>query len=75
MKTGELRASKNLRVKKLMALCTKIAMFMVKETFADEETAQAELLAAIKKIEAAAELLLKSDEAHQTETPAREGTA
>jgi len=53
---------KNPRKKKLDAICTKIAMFMMVETFTDEQEAQKHLLAAFRSLEEAAKILVANDE-------------
>ncbi len=60
-------ATNNLRKAKLEKIMTKIVTFMFQETFTDEEEAQKMLTEAVKKLEKAADLLVKSDEAHQGE--------
>lgn len=45
---------------------TKIAMFMIEETFTDEPEARKLLSEAIQKLEKAADVIVASDEAHQT---------
>lgn len=60
-------ATKNLRKAKLEKIMTKIVTFMFQETFTDEEEAQKLLTEAVQKLEQAADLLVKSDEAHQGE--------
>lgn len=59
-------ATKNLRKAKLEKIMTKIAMFIVEETFTDEPEAQKHLSEAIKSLEKAADVIVASDEAHQT---------
>jgi len=58
------KAPVNPRKKKLDAIMTKIATFMLQETFTDEQDAQKLLSEAIRKLEAAQALLVKSDEAN-----------
>lgn len=55
--------SVNPRKKKLDAISTKIAMFLVGETYTDEEEAQKLLSQAIGLLDKAAALLVASDEA------------
>ncbi len=58
-------AEKNKRKAKLEKIMTKIATFIVEETFTDEPEAQKLLSEAIQKLEKAADLIVASDEAHQ----------
>jgi len=51
----------NTRKKKLDAICTKIAMFLVSETYTDEQDAQALLTEAINNIDKAAKILVEND--------------
>jgi UDP-N-acetylmuramyl tripeptide synthase len=53
----------NPRKKKLDAISTKIAKFMMQETYTDEEEAHKLLSQAIGLLDQAADLLVKSDEA------------
>jgi len=52
----------NLRKKKLDAISSKIAMFLVSETYTDEQAAQKLLTEAIQKLDEAVKFLVKSDE-------------
>jgi hypothetical protein len=63
-------ATKNLRKAKLEKIKTKIAMFIVEETFTDEPEAQKLLSEAIQKLEKAADVLVASDEAQQAKSAA-----
>jgi hypothetical protein len=63
-------ATKNLRKAKLDKIMTKIAMFILEETFTDEPEAQAALSEAIRNIEKAANILVASDEAQQAKSAA-----
>ena len=56
---------KNPRKKKLDAIATKIAMFIVQETFTDEQDAQTILNEAINQLDKAAEILVRNDEKPQ----------
>ena len=55
-------ARKNPRKAKLDAVSGTLARFMFLETYADEHDAQAHLVAAIKSLDAAAKLLVESDD-------------
>jgi len=59
----------NPRKKKLNAICTKIAMFLVQETFIEEEDARKLLNNAIGEIDKATEILVKNDEAEAAKNP------
>ena len=63
-------ATKNLRKAKLEKIMTKIAMFIVEETFTDEPEAQKLLSEAIQKLKKAADVLVASDEAQQAKSAA-----
>jgi hypothetical protein len=63
-------ATKNLRKAKLDKIMTKIAMFILEETFTDEPEAQSILSEAIRNLEKAANILVASDEAHQAKSAA-----
>jgi hypothetical protein len=52
----------NPRKKKLDAISTKIATFLVSETYTDEQDAQGWLSEAIKCLDKAVEILVKNDE-------------
>jgi hypothetical protein len=52
----------NLRKKKLDAISTKIATFLVTETYTDEQDAQALLEKAIQCLDRAVEILVRNDE-------------
>jgi hypothetical protein len=54
----------NPRKKKLDAISSKIAMFLVSETYTTEQPAQKLLSEAIQKLDEAAALLVKSDAEH-----------
>ena len=54
--------TKNPRAKKLNAIMTKIAMFVMQETFTDETDAQQLLSEAIDKLEAVSVILIANDE-------------
>ncbi|MGB8644015.1 MAG: hypothetical protein WCF84_02170 [Anaerolineae bacterium] len=51
----------NPRQKRLNAICTKIAMFIVEETYTDEEEIQQKLVAAVKLLEDAGNRCAASD--------------
>lgn len=56
-------ASKNNpRKKKLDAICTKITMFMMQETFTDERDVQTLLIEAVNKLDEASKILVANDE-------------
>ena len=63
-------ATKNLRKAKLEKIMTKIATFIVEETFTDEPEAQKLLSEAIQKLKKAADVLVASDEAQQAKSAA-----
>jgi hypothetical protein len=56
---------KNLRKAKLDKIAQKIAMFIVEETYVDEPEAQKALGDALKNLEVASVLLVKSDDDHK----------
>jgi DNA-binding phage protein len=55
-------AEKNVRKKKLDAIATKIALYMVQETYTDEQDAQQLLNDALVLLDKAAAILVASDE-------------
>lgn len=57
--------TKNLRKKKLDGICTKIAMFMMQETYTDEKDAQSLLVEAIQLLNKASDILVINDEKTQ----------
>jgi len=57
----------NPREKKLKAIMTKIAMFAMQETFTDDGDAQQYLANAIEKLDLAAAILVKNDDAERKE--------